>query len=102
MGDKFDEYLYICLHEQAKGERDIRYHVLLYVVETNSGIHIKNSLYQLLSLKAPQGLYDGPGMSHIKGALFSTQTMDIFLKEGLDDIYATHRELSPKTIKPVE
>ena len=94
--------MYIYLRGQVKGEHDIICHILPLVSETSSGIHMKKSLYWLLTLKAYQDPYDRPAVSNIKEDLFSTQIMDDCLKEGLADIYDTHRELFPKTITSVE
>ena len=77
-------------------------HGLPCVVTALRGIHIRDNLFRLLHLKVSRGLIDGPAISDIKGTMLSTHDMDDCLKDGLEEICLTQRDLFLKTIGSIE
>jgi hypothetical protein len=87
---------------KSRGGHNQREHQLHCSPVTSSGIHVKESINQLIKLKDCQGKLSGPAISDGAGVIFSSRAMDDALHEVLEDLFVTKRNLFPATIEDVE
>jgi hypothetical protein len=94
-----EDHFIIALRGKIKGEHNARCHLLPCVLETGSGLRIRDSLKRLLELKATQGLTDGPAISKENGFLFSSRAIDDSMLEVLEDLFVSSRDLFPTKLE---
>jgi hypothetical protein len=95
-------YVIVPLQGTIKGESNDRDHLLPCVLETSSGVKVRESLERLMAYKATIGFKDGPAISDIKGRSFSTRDMSDSFLEVLEDIFDTDKGLFPPDISSKE
>jgi hypothetical protein len=95
-------YFFLALLGKIKGEQHDRCHVIPCSIRTQSAIEVKKSVERLLLHKKTHGYVDGPAISDSQGRLYSSRGIDDMMHEALEEVFGSHRELFPPSIKDEE
>jgi hypothetical protein len=100
--DRHKGLVWLPIIGKLKGDDCSKTHFLRSVPTTGSGIEIEKWRDWLLAIHQHAGRAHGPAMCDDQGFLLTTERMNTYLWEALEDIYADHSKEFPKAITELD
>jgi hypothetical protein len=97
-----EDHFIIALQGKIKGEHNVWCHLLPYLPVAGTESRIKESVKQLMDLKATQGLMDGHAISKENGHLFLSRAIDELMLEVLEELFVSNQDIFPTKTETIQ